>query len=320
MRRRRFIQILAANAAGLSLGGLVRGEPRPRSQEAVHWEGYSLGAEGRFTLYTDRPAQARKSLQRCFAEVRRLESVFSLYDHHSEISRLNRDGRLLNPSADWRPLLEGVAKAHKMTGGFFDPTIGPLWSLYAEHFKADPEATEGPGTEAVETALALTGWSHVDYTEGRIAFARPGMQLTLNGIAQGFITDRVAELLKDEGYGQVLVELGETRALGRHPEGRAWAVGIRNATDVGRIHTVAELDDRALATSGGYGTPFSRDGRYHHLIHPATGRPQTHWKSLSVLAPTATEADALSTGLSFASVDEIRTLEASHPHLSIVRQ
>lgn len=320
MQRRRFIRILAASAAGLSLGRLT-GEASPvRSLEAVHWRGYALGAEGQFTLYTDRPARAREVLERCFAEVQRLESIFSLYDHHSELCRLNREGGLADPSGDWGPLLETAAAAHQLSGGAFDPTVGPLWALYAEHFKNQPDAAEGPGSEAVEAALSRTGWEHVNYTGKKIAFARPGMQLTFNGIAQGFITDRVADFLQAEGYKRVLVELGETRALGRHPKGRPWRIGIKDAADPAAIHAVAELEDRALATSGGYGSPFSKDGRYHHLIDPRTGRPETRWRSLSVLAPTAAEADALSTGLSFATAAEIRRIEAAQPRLSVFGQ
>ena len=146
------------------------------------------------------------------------------------------------------------------------------------------------------------------------------MQLTLNGIAQGFITDRISDILKQAGYQHVLVELGETRALGSHPEQRPWTIGIQNADNTAAFHDVAELDDCALATSGSYGSPFSKDGQYHHLIHPQTGRPATRWKSLSDIAPTATQADALSTGLSFASAEQIRKVEHANPELRVLKQ
>jgi hypothetical protein len=74
------------------------------------------------------------------------------------------------------------------------------------------------------------------------------------------------------------------------------------------------------ATSGSYGSPFSKDGNYHHLIHPLTGQPSTRWKSLSVIAPTATQADALSTGLSFASATEIAQIGRTQPELRVLTQ
>jgi thiamine biosynthesis lipoprotein len=318
MQRRRFITILASTAAGLSLGKLGASTPKPL--EAVRWQGYTLGAQGRFTLYTKNRAAAQIVLQRCFAEIRRLESLFSLYDHHSELCRLNRDGRLDSPAADWLPLLDIANNTHRYSEGLFDPTVQGLWRLYAGHFAKHPEARAGPGAEALATALQNTGWRHVEYSPKAICFDRPGLQLTLNGIAQGYITDRITELLKDAGYEHVLVELGETRAIGAHPEQRPWQIGIKDATNSDAFHTLAELNNNALATSGSYGSPLSKDGNYHHLIHPKTGLPASRWKSLSVIAPSAAEADAFSTGLSFASESQILGIERRSPHLKIIKQ
>jgi thiamine biosynthesis lipoprotein len=146
------------------------------------------------------------------------------------------------------------------------------------------------------------------------------MQLTLNGIAQGFITDHISDILKDAGYQHVLVELGETRAIGSHPEQRPWRIGIKDANDPSTLHDLADLDNQALATSGSYGTRFSSDGNFHHLLDPYTGRPGTQWKSLSVIAPTATQADALSTGLSFASAAEIEAVQTAQPSIQVRTQ
>jgi FAD:protein FMN transferase len=318
MQRRRFITILATSAAGLSIGQLRAATPK--ALEAVHWQGYTLGAEGRFTLYTDNRAAAQVSLQKCFTEIRRLESIFSLYDDHSELCRLNRDATLETPSADWLPLFAAVDKAHIQSDGLFDPTVQSIWKLYAKHFAEQPEATIGPNAEALFLAQQQTGWEHVSYSEKAIHFEQPNLQLTLNGIAQGYITDRITELLKEAGYHHVLVELGETRAIGAHPENRPWKIGIKNAHNTEEFYHVAEINNQALATSGSYGSPFSKDGNFHHLIHPKTGLPASHWKSLSVIAPTATEADALSTGLSFASEDKLISIEAQNPHLKILKQ
>ena len=320
MQRRRFIQILATSATGLSLGQLAAASPTAQSLQAVRWHGYTLGAQGSFTLYTDDRAAAQTALQHCFAEIRRLESLFSLYDHSSELCRLNRDGHLDAPAADWLPLLDAADRAHRLSDGLFDPTIQPLWHTYAQHFQAQPDAGSGPGEATLAEARARTGWEHLQYATDSIRFDRPGMQLTLNGIAQGFITDRISDILKQAGYQHVLVELGETRALGSHPEQRPWTIGIQNADNTAAFHDVAELDDCALATSGSYGSPFSKDGQYHHLIHPQTGRPATRWKSLSVIAPTATQADALSTGLSFASAEQISKVEHANPDLRVLKQ
>ncbi len=316
MQRRRFIKIMATSVAGLSLGQSLRA----RSLQPVHWQGYALGAEGQFTLYTDAPARAKRVLDACFAQIRRLEALFSLYDDHSELCQLNRHGFLKNPSPDWQPLLRAIDQVHSQTGGRFDPSVQSLWQAYQAHFKAQPNSKTSPHAAELEDALALTGWQQVSHSEREIRFEQPNMSLTLNGIAQGYITDRIAEILQAAGYGQVLIELGETRALGQHPEQRPWQIGIQDAADREQISEVVELENQALATSGGYGSPFSRDGAHHHLIHPKTGLPTTQWQSLSVIAPTATEADALSTGLSFASAEQLEAFQKANPQIRILTQ
>ncbi len=319
MQRRRFIKILASSAAGLSLGQLSAART-VASLQPVIWRGYTLGAEGSFTLYTEDRTSAQTVLKHCFAEIRRLESLFSLYQPNSELCQLNRTGRLDAPAPEWQALLDAAGQAHQLSQGLFDPTIQPLWQAYAQHFEQSPNATEGPSEAALGAALARTGWQHLNYAADTIQFDQPNMQLTLNGIAQGFITDHISNILSNAGYQHVLIELGETRAIGPHPEQRPWSIGIKDAQQPEQIHEVAELDNQALATSGSYGSPFSMDGKYHHLLDPISGRPSTRWQSLSVIAPTATQADALSTGLSFASAAQISQIERAHSQLRILKQ
>jgi len=304
---------MATSAAALSLGHPLSA----RSLRPVHWRGYALGTEGQFTLYTDDPAKAKQTLERCFQEIRRLEAIFSLYDHQSELSQLNRTGQLEAPAPEWHPLLRAIDQAYAQTDGLFDPTIQPLWTAYQTHFQANPGARTGPTTDQ---ALDQVGWAKVSHSHNAIRLGQPGMALTLNGIAQGYITDRISDLLRAAGYGQVLIELGETRALGQHPEGRPWQIGIQQAGQRETLFDVASLSDQALATSGSYGTPFSQDGRFHHLIHPRTGQPSAQWTSLSVIAPTATQADALSTGLSFADSAQIDALMRQFPEIRVISQ
>ncbi|MGJ8639925.1 MAG: FAD:protein FMN transferase [Opitutaceae bacterium] len=306
MQRRRFITILGTALAGVGLNSVA--SAHSKTLTPVRWNGYTLGAEGSFTLYTDDRLKAQRILKRCFTEIRRLEKVFSLYDAQSEISRLNRDGRLSDPSADWCSILDSVTSAYQITDGLFDPTIQPLWTAYSETIEVDPKT------------IARAEWGSVEYNSSKVAFTQAGTAITLNGIAQGYITDRITEILKNAGYEHVLVELGETRAIGRHPEDRPWNLGIRSANAPSETFEVAELDNQALATSGGYGSKFSENGEYHHLINPKTGKPGNLWKSLSVIAPTAAEADALSTGLSFANKSKIAQLLVKRSDLQIFTQ
>lgn len=313
MQRRRFIQIMATATAGFNVQQLLAADLKP-----VHWNGYALGAEGRFTLYTHQARQTKRILKICFQEIQRLESIFSLYQKQSEIRQLNANGVLLKPDTTWLPLLSKAAGAHEMTSGAFDPTIQNLWKLYARHYKKHPLSQSGPSAFELQKARESSGWQSLVWDKNEIRLHN-NAQLSLNGIAQGFITDHITEILKNEGFKNVLVELGETRALGPHPSGRPWHLGIQKTLLNNELYRSAKLVDRALATSSPYGTTFGIDGA-HHLIDPRSGKPASEWGSISVLAPTAAEADALSTGLCFATAAEIKNFSNRHPQIEVITQ
>ena len=299
--RRRAITIMGAAASVAAAPALAGGHTEyPKLYE---WQGVALGAPARISLaHTDR-AEAERLFALCAEEIERLEREFSLHRDESALATLNRDGALVAPSLDMVQLLSEAKHYAALTDGAFDVTVQPLWQLYAEHFSQNPSDLAGPDEKAVKAARALVDHRKLDVSSEKIEFAKAGMSVTLNGIAQGYVTDRVADLLRANGIESVLVDLGETHAVGEHPEGRPWAIGLADPFDPGNYGKVVELVDRALATSGGYGTRFSADGRHHHLFHPATGKSANHNASVSVLADRATTADALSTALFVAPLE-----------------
>jgi len=290
--RRRFISIAAA-AAGLSV---VPGLPGLSTASLTRWRGRALGADASITLVAPDRARAQALIAAARAEIERLEAIFSLFRDDSVLTRLNREGRLDNPPFDLIELLSLAGRVHRLTGGAFDPTVQPLWAAYANRFSRPQECVAGGG-EAIFAARERIGWQWVEAGPEAIGFSRPGMGLTLNGIAQGYATDKVAELLRADGMGQVLVEVGEIRALGEHPHGRPWEVAIA-APPGASAETGATVDliDRAIATSAPRGTSFDADGVLGHILDPRTGRPGGRWRQVSVLADTAAMADGLSTG------------------------
>jgi thiamine biosynthesis lipoprotein len=120
------------------------------------------------------------------------------------------------------------------------------------------------------------------------------MALTLNGIAQGYITDRVARMLRDAGFRDLLIDLGEVRALGRAPGGRGWRVGLALGPG-GTVTRRLELSDRAVATSAALGTVLDGAGRVGHILHPRRGAVAAPRAAVSVVDGSAAMADALST-------------------------
>ncbi len=192
-----------------------------------------------------------------------------------------------------------------LTDGSFDPTVQPLWTLYADHFSNPDAAPDGPPAAEVKAALAKIGYGRILVSRDRIALADRGMALTLNGIAQGYITDRIVELLRAGGIAHCLVDMGESRAIGDHPDAHPWEVGISDPDDPTRIAETIPLVDQAIATSGGYGFRFDAQGRFNHLFDPRTGESANRYKSVTVVMPTATAADALSTAFSLLPAEDI---------------
>jgi FAD:protein FMN transferase len=271
--RRRFLTIAASCIATPALGAV--------SQE---WTGQAMGSAARIVLAGASAMTAARVFARVEAVLQQVEQQFSLY-RDSGLIRLNRDGWLSHPDEDMLRLFDLVDLVHRATGGRFDPTIQPLWLA---------TATGGDMTAARQ----LIGWNRVrrNPVEIRLDYK---MQLTFNGIAQGHAADRVASLMRAEGFGGVLIDMGEIAALGQRPGGGGWRASI--ALPGGTIVTQTALTDRALATSSPAGTLIGAGKS--HILGPRGEVPL--WQLVSVSAPQAAVADALSTAFCLMPRDAI---------------
>lgn len=290
--RRRAITIIAS-AAGAAMVPWPSLADGPRRFE---WTGTAMGATARIVLYHPDRDKAEEAVRAAVAEIDRLEDLFSLYRPDSELSRLNRAGVVEAPSHDMRRIMALARRFGDLSNGAFDVTVQPLWRLYADHFAEPGADPAGPKRAAIHRALEFVDYRRIAATAEAIALA-PAMAVTLNGIAQGYVTDRVAELLRRRGWSHVLVNLGETRALDGHIDGSPWTVAVDGARTAGGKPLVISLADRAVATSGGFATRFEPSGRHHHLFDPRAGESGRHYRVVTVAADDATTADALSTAL-----------------------
>lgn len=311
LTRRRMI-VIAASAAGTAL---FAGSRFAHANAPVRWRGSALGAQVSIEVHHPDRAEAERLVDRCILDVRRLEQQFSLYRADSAICNLNRTGILVAPDADMVALLKTSLRFAGITGGAFDPTVQPLWQLYADHFSSQRPDNDGPSPRQVAEALAKVDYRGLLVSEDRIALARRGAGITLNGIAQGFATDRVVERLRQAGLSTTLVNMGEIRAIGKRPEGTPWRVGLADPSRPGMLAETVDLVDRAVATSAGAGFRFDSQGRFTHLFDPVTGRSPQRYRAVSVLAPTATEADALSTAFSLMPLPGIADIVAVRPNV-----
>ncbi|HEX2726087.1 MAG TPA: FAD:protein FMN transferase, partial [Beijerinckiaceae bacterium] len=303
--RRRFIGITAA-AAGLSLlpaTGTVRADAH-----VVTWRGTAMGAVATLRIHHHDRAAAERLVARALAEVRRLEQVFSLYRDDSAIVVLNRHGVLAAPPAELVQLLAECRRYWELTDGLFDPTVQALWTLYRDHFSKPAANAAGPPRETLEAALDKVGFPYLAADANRIVLRRRGMGLTLNGIAQGYVTDRVVDMLRAENIDHSLVDMGESRALGARPDLHPWTVAVADPDGAGDAAETLQIVDQAVATSAPSGFRFDPAGRCNHLFDPRSGLSASLYRSVTVVAPTATAADALSTACSLMPVDRIESV------------
>lgn len=300
LRRRQLL--LAAVATGLPLAAW-HGRP---AASVLRWQGVALGAPASLQLHHDDPQRAQAALHDTLAELARLEALFSLTRADSWLSRLNAAGRDDAVPPEAATLLRAALDMAALSQGVFDPSVQPLWQLYFDHFVVQGQV-QPPAADRLAQVLARVDWREVLLVDRRVLLKRPGMGLTLNGIAQGYITDRCAAVLRAHGYGQMLVDMGETRAGAAKPDGSAWRIGLADPRAPAQaVHTLAVVD-QAVSTSGGYGTVLDAAGRYTHLIHPRSGRTAPPAQSVTVVAPSAMQADALSTTMALLPDHAART-------------
>lgn len=309
--RRRTLGLIASVAGVTALSPWIAGAA---GTAQAKWSGVALGADATILLDGVCETEADELIGRCVSEIQRLEQVFSLYHPDSTLSRLNKEAVVLEPEQEFVELLSQAKGYAEATGGVFDPTVQPLWDVMARHFAGSGELAELEDELAAQRPLVDYRRLHIE--PGRVWLEDSEMAVTLNGIAQGYITDRVAALLKREGFRHVLIDLGEQRALGPRRDSRAWQVGIRSPMGENGLDRVVDIWDGALASSGGYGYRFDDWGRYHHLYDPRRLDSANAWLSMSVKTANATEADALSTAFSAMSLAEIESVRKLFPSVS----
>ena len=298
MNRRRCLSLLSATGAASLLGN---GCQRGVREEVTRWRGVLFNSDVDMAVHAMPPAVAEPLIRNCELEMQRLEKLFSLYLPDSPLSRLNRTGRLDNPPPELVDLVRKALLVAERSGGAFDPTIQPYWTWLRETV----ETTGAINPEAQAQFLEKVDFRQVRCGEDELSFGREGMALTLNGLSQGWITDRASEILRDGGAQHCLVNLGEFYGLGTQPSGEDWIVGLRGVEG----EEIA-LRDRALAVSSGAGLYFGTGERRNHIIDPRNGDCVEARKVVAVTAPEAWLADALSTACSVLEEGKARDLIA----------
>ena len=290
-----------------ALCGLGFEPVRPSADEA---EVQSVGRDG-FRVESRRPAMStlvsvaaihesaalgEDAIGRAFDEMDRLIAIFSRYDEASALSALNAEGHLEGPPPELAMVLSAALSYHRLSGGAFDPTVAPLVDLFCASFTG-PVPREPTAAEIAE-ARELVGAGAITASRRRVRLTRRGTALTLDGIAKGYIVDRMAATLERAGIGRYLVEAGgDIRTGGTKEAGLPWAVAVRDPERAGRLPGTIHLSGAAVATSGSYERYYDPERRFHHIVDAARGFSPRACTSATVVAPSATAADALATAV-----------------------
>jgi thiamine biosynthesis lipoprotein len=309
--RRRFLLGTAGACAAVGAGVWQFPPSKPASGkwDLTRRTSFALGSAVAISVWHRDAASGEAALDAAFAELEQVENIMSLYRPDSQISRLNRNASLQQPHPYLVTVLEFAAHIAEQTSGAFDVTVQPLWNLY-QGAKQQGRLPEQP---QVLEACSRVDWRRVQTSPDRVTLSGEGTAITLNGIAQGFAADMAMAALRRAGVSHALIDTGEMGALSGKPDGSAWRVGIQHPRQPGAFVSLANLQDRCLATSGDYETWFSADFVNNHLFDPRTGHSPMELSSVSIAAPTGMTADALSTAVFVLGVERGMKLVRSIP-------
>jgi len=253
---------------------------------------------------------AEKAVALAVARFQELDILLNPANPASDMASLTAAaGYPVSVSPDTIAVLERADAVYRLSGGAFDMTVGPLvdlWGFGPQSVVETGTAAGGgratPPSEAeIEIARRLVGWQRVqwDRAAGTAMLLAPELTLATGGIAKGYALDEAARILRESGVRRAIIDAGGSLyLLGAKTTGRPWRIALRHPRQEGYLGILELPADLAVATSGDYQRYFEADGRrYHHLIDPATGRPAMSAMSVTVVGPSAVDADALSTAL-----------------------
>jgi len=299
MDRRSFLRLSGVLGIGLASAGVVA----PTMAEAVRFNRrlykisktrLAMGTFVSMTLLHESRDQAETAMEEAFIEIDRLTRVVNRFDQTTAVAQLNREGSVKDVPPEMVEVVSGSLTYYRISGGAFDISVKPVVDLFKETFSNDTRML--PSDAELEKAVRLVNGADIEVSGRTIRFRQPGMGITLDGIAKGYIVDRASEVLSRNGITHHLINAGgDIRTVGSGRGGKPWTIAVQDPQKKGHYPDIIHLTNGAVATSGNYEVYFDREKMFHHIVDPRTGHSPDESASVSVLAKTAMEADALST-------------------------
>ena len=255
-----------------------------------------MGTTIRVEVWHEDEAIRQHGVEKVLEEMERVNRLMSPYIEDSQLSKINRFAHEdpVEVDHDLFYVIEKSLEISHLTQGAFDITYASVGHLFNYRKEIKPSENE------IEQAKEFIDYKNVVLNKDRLTveFLKQGVKIDLGGIAKGFAVDQSIQHLKNIGIKHALVSAGgDTRLLGDR-RGRAWLVGIRDPANTEEVIAMLPLQDEAMSTSGDYERFFVEDGeKYHHIIHPSTGKSASEVRSASIIASDSTTTDALSTSV-----------------------
>lgn len=253
----------------------------------------AMGSRCELRLAAADQPQADALAQMAVSEIHRIEAKYSRYRSDSVVSTISAQAGLgwVTCDSETMALLEFADTLYQQSGGLFDVTSGVLRQAWKF---SEPRLPSAPDLEVLRQ---LVNWQSVQRDGSRIRLPRVGMELDFGGFGKEYAADRAAAVLMESGVLHGYVNLGgDIRVLGPQLDGQPWLMGIQNPRCTAHLAASIPMTGGGLATSGDYERFFQLGTqRYSHILHPQSGYPVDGWRSVSVLAPSALIAGAVST-------------------------
>ncbi|MCF8217795.1 MAG: FAD:protein FMN transferase [Bacteroidales bacterium] len=244
----------------------------------------------------------------------------STYEKNSVINRFNRTHNSFSPDSIFLQNLRLSLRIARLTNGAFDPTVAPLVDAWG--FGTEKE--RNLDSTHLDSLKKLIGYQNIILNGKQVRKRNPRLKINFNAIAKGFSVDLIGDYLKSKGLNSYLVDIGgEVKTHGQKPGGDKWTVGIEkpaNEKDANRqVHTILEIENMAVATSGNYRQYYEKDGtKYSHTINPKTGKPVEHnLLSASVITDLCGRADAFATAFMVMGKDKTLEFVKQNPGLNL---
>jgi len=310
-------------AAGLAAaGGLLAGggwvvTRRHRNLFEVRRERTLMQTSVAVTCLAADVDAAGAAIEAAYRRMSAVVAVLNRFDADSPVARLNRDGYLSQVPPHLRTVLQRSLAISALTEGDFDISVLPVLA-YFESMRR-PASLTARDRSNIELRDHLIDYRRIALGEQDVRFTHPGMSVTLDGLAKGYVIDQGIAALKASGIEYALIDAGgDIRSIAGVDPDRHWNIGIVDPQDANRVAAVIRLRNAALGTSGNYRIFYSADKTLFHVIDPHTGYSPLNYSSVTVMSDTSVDADAMSVAAASMPLPRLKEIMAMRNHQWLV--